>query len=297
VELCCVFAVLPRIPLAWVLGKANTNERPMLKRLAAKLRKGDLLLIDNGFYSFKLFEVLLKRCCSFIIPVAKNTSPKIIERLGNNDYLVEIRDSDRDSAATMRLRLVYVYRRGFRRRRILTNLLDPIKYPPRELANLYHLRWDIETFYRDFKETMQARTWHCQSPDTFQKELTMHMIAVVLIRTTMLEAARKRRVPPARLSFSRALTEARVFLRRVAGAVAHVARGAYRDFVAQCARHLVTVKPGRSYPRDPQEYRAKARGLEKKARGRPRTPAEPFAFENSMPETLTGAKGETYALS
>ncbi len=144
---------------------------------------------------------------------------------------------------------------------------------------------------------MQARTWHCQTVDTFHKELTMHMIVVVLLRTTMLEAARKRCVPPARLSFSRALTEARVFLRRVAGAVVHRARQAYRDFVAQCARHVVTVKPGRSYPRDPQEYRAKARGLEKKPRGRPGAAVEPFAFENSMAETLSDEKGETYALS
>lgn len=117
------------------------------------------------------------------------------------------------------LRLVYVYRKGFRRRRILTNLLDPDRYPSHDLAALYHRRWDIETFYRDFKETMQARTWHCQTPDTFEKELTMHMIAVVLIRNTMLEAARSQNLRPARLSFCRALTEARVFLRRIGGAV------------------------------------------------------------------------------
>lgn len=292
-----MFAVLPRIPLAWVAARANTNERTLLKRLLRKLRRGDLLLIDNGFYAFKIFSLLLQRSCSFIIPLAKNTRPKIIRRLGEHDYLVEIRDSDQDSDATMSLRLVYAYRRGFRRRRILTNLLDPTKYPPEELANLYHLRWDIETFYRDFKETMRARTWHCQTPDTFQKELTMHMIAVVLIRRTMLEAAHRRRLPPARLSFSRALTEARVFLRRVAGALLHVARLAYREFVRQCSRHLVTVKPGRCFPRNPQEYRAKARGLEKKPRGRPKPAPQPFAFENSMPETLSNGKGETYALS
>lgn len=296
VELCCVFALLPRMPLAWVVARANTNERTLLKRLLRKLRQADLLLIDNGFYGFWLFALLLKRSCSFIIPVAKNTRPKVIKRLGDCDYLVQIRDSDQGSDATMTLRLIYAYRRGFRRRRILTNLLDPLRYPPGELANLYHLRWDIETFYRDFKETMQARTWHCQTPDTFHKELTMHMIAVVLIRTTMLEAARKRRVPPARLSFSRAFTEARVFLRRVAGAVAHLARWAYSDFVAHCARHLVTVKPGRSFPRNPQEYRAKARGLERKPPGRPKAPVQPYALENSMPETLSDEKGEVYAL-
>jgi hypothetical protein len=279
------------------VGRTNTNERVLLKRLLRKLRKTDLLLIDNGFYGFQVFSLLLERSCSFVIPVAKNTSPRVLKRLGDHDYLVQISDSDPDSDRTLTLRLIYAYRRGFRRRRILTNLIDPLRYPPDELANLYHLRWDIETFYRDFKETMQARKWHCQSPDTFQKELTMHMIAVVLIRRTMLEAARKRRVAPARLSFSRALTEARVFLRRVPGAPARFARQAYTDFVVQCARHLVTVKPGRSFPRNKQQYRAKARGLEKKPRGRPSRTVEPFALENSMPETLTDEKQVAYALS
>lgn len=296
VELCCVFAVLPRIPLAWVVAKANTNERTLLKRLLRKLRQNDLLLIDNGFYGFWLFALLLKRPCSFIIPMAKNTRPKVIGRLGEHDYLVHIRDSNGDSDATMTLRLFYVYRRGFRRRRVLTNLLDPLRYPPEELANLYHLRWGIETFYRDFKETMQARTWHCQSPDTFQKELTMHMIAVVLIRRTMLEAARRRRLPAARLSFRRALTEARVFLRRIAGGTAAAARRAYKEFVSQCARYVVRVKPGRNFPRNKQEYRAKARGHQYKSPGRPGKRVEPYAFENSVPETLTDSKGEAYAL-
>ena len=149
----------------------------MLKRLMRKLRKGDLLLLDNGFYSFQLLKLLVERGCN----------------------------------GTLLMRLVYIYRKGFRRRRILTSLIDAETYPSSDIAALYHRRWDIETFYGDFKTTMQACKWHCQSPDTFEKELAMHMIAFVLIRTTMLEAARKRGAQPARLSFSRALTEARIF--------------------------------------------------------------------------------------
>lgn len=297
VEVCCLFAVLPRIPLAWITGKSSTNERPMLKRLMKKLRKGDLLLIDCGFYSFRLLEMLVGRGCSFVIPLQKNSRPKVVRKLGDHDWLVEIADSKYGSDATMQLRMVYVYRRGFRRRRIMTSLLDPVKYRVAEVADIYHRRWDIETFYRDFKETMQARTWHCQTPDTFEKELAMHMIAVLLIRRTMLEAASKRRINPAKLSFSRALTEARVFLGRISGAVASVARKAYDCFVSQCARYVISVKPGRSFSRDQQEYRAKARGLERKPRGRPRKPVEPFALENTASETLTDSKGVCYALS
>ncbi len=107
-----MFAVLPRIPLAWVTARANTNERPLLKRLVRKLRQGDLLLIDNGFYSWKLFALLHGTGCGFIIPLAKNATPRIVRRPGPHDYAVEVTDSD--TKATMPLRLVYVYRRGFR---------------------------------------------------------------------------------------------------------------------------------------------------------------------------------------
>jgi len=299
-ELCCIFAVLPRVPLAWITGKASTNEKPMFKRLMRKLRKGDLLLLDNGFYSFRLMKMVVERGFSLIIPVSKNTRPKVVRKLREHEWMVEISDSRPGHHGTLLMRLIYVYRDGFRRRRILTSLTDTETYPSTDIAWLYHRRWDIETFYSDFKTAMQARKWHCQSPDTFEKELAMHMIAFVLIRRTMLEAARKLGDQPASLSFSRALTEARAFMRKVAGAVLAVARDAYECFVKECSRYVVKSKPGRSFTRDKQEYRAKTRGLKKKRRGRPpkqTTPFVPFARENAAPETVRYSDGYTYALS
>lgn len=123
----------------------------------------------------------------------------------------------------------------------------------------------------------------------------MHMIAAVLIRSTMLEAARSRRLPPARLSFARALTEARVFLPRTVAAGHAATAAALAEFVSQCARYVVAVRPGRSFPRDPQEYRAKARGSGRRARGRPAKPVR--ILPEPVEETLTDTKGMTYALS
>lgn len=272
----------------------------MFKRMMRRLRKGDLLLLDNGFYSFQLMKMLIERGCSFIIPVGKNTRPKVIRKLCEHEWLVEISDSRRGHRGTLSMRLIYVYRDGFRRRRILTSLTDTETYPSSEIAWLYHRRWDIETFYRDFKSSMRACKWHCQSPDIFEKELAMHMIAIVLIRRTMLEAARKLDIEPATLSFRRALTEARVFFSKVAGTAIAVVRKAYECFVKECSWYRIDLKPDRSFTRDKQEYRAKARGLKGKKRGRPRkrtTPFAPFVSENSVPETVNYSDGCTYALS
>ena len=51
------------------------------------------------------------------------------------------------------MRLIYVYRDGFRRRRILTSLTDKETYPSFEIAWLYHRRWDPDrSFTRDKQE-------------------------------------------------------------------------------------------------------------------------------------------------
>lgn len=82
----------------------------------------------------------------------------------------------------MTVRVLYAYRPGFRRRRLVTSLLDPINYPAEAIAKLYHMRWTNETFYNEFKNTMQGNKWHCQTPHTFELELVIKMILACLIR-------------------------------------------------------------------------------------------------------------------
>jgi hypothetical protein len=159
------------------------------------------------------------------------------------------------------------------------------------------MRWDIETFYRDFKHTLRALSWHCQSPRSFHQEILVHMIALCLIRIAMLEASRLMNVAVAELSFARALTETRLLFKIVVSS-ADLDRWSsiWAAFVLCCTRHRVRPKPGRQFPRDRQEYRRKSRGLEKRRMGRrPKnkaaTPLPPG------PETRKDSKGVAYLLS
>ena len=153
----------------------------------------------------------MRRKAHFLIPAKANNRPKVLRTLGQSDYLCQIKDSH--DHTTLTVRVLFVYRKGFRRRRLVTSLLDPILFPASELANIYHMRWDIETFYRDFKHTMQATCWHCRTPVTFHQELLVHMIVACLIRIAMLEASHLANVSVSQLSFARALTETRLFLK------------------------------------------------------------------------------------
>jgi hypothetical protein len=193
--------------------------------------------------------------------------------------------------------LRFVYRKGFRRRRLVISLLDPSLYPASELAQLYHMRWDIETFYRDFKHSLRATSWHCHTPMTFQQELLMHMMALCLIRLAMLEASRRKNAPMGEFSFTRALTETRLFLKLIISAgVSLLWASVWEQFVQSCARQRVRAKPDRQFSRDRQEYRRKSRGLQKRRLGRKPRLESPRP-KPPDPELLKDCAGRLYLLS
>ena len=141
-ELCCLFDLISRAPLRFVYGKVCASEHKLILKLIQHLKKGDLLLLDSGFYYCATFVKILLRHAHFIIPAKTTTRPRVVRKLADGDYLCEIKDSY--DKTTLTVRVVFVHRDGFRRRRLVTSLLDPVLFPASELARLYHMRWDIE---------------------------------------------------------------------------------------------------------------------------------------------------------
>lgn len=270
VEMACVFHVLSRAPFAWVCARACTSEIKLMARLLKHFKANDLVLIDNGFYSFGIFTALREKACHFLCPMTKAGVPRLVRRLGPHDYLATIRGRPRKGApiAEMTVRVVYVYRQGFRRRRLVTSLLDPKAFPAGALARLYHYRWDVETFFRDFKSTMKGNTWHCRSVENFHRELAAKMILVCLIRLTMTMAAKRLGCLVGSLSFARALTATRVFFATLLAKRGDPDGDILEVYIQACCC-LVRSPPERQFLRDQQAYRRKARNLVKKKRGRP----------------------------
>ena len=299
VELCCLFDLISRAPLRFVYGKASTSEHKLILKLIEHLKKSDLLLLDAGFYYCATFIKILLRHAHFIIPAKAAMRPQVLRPLGPGDYLCQIKDSHDNT--TLTVRVVFIHRNGFRRRRLVTSLLDPSLFSPSELARLYHMRWDIETFYRDFKHTLRATSWHCYTPTSFHQELLVHMIALCLIRTAMLEASRLANVSVGQLSFARALTETRLFFKLLLSTAEVLLWPSFwAEFVQCCARHRVQSKPGRQFSRDRQQYRRKSRGLDRRRPGRKRKatsllPPEPETL--NTPQTLKDTKGRVFLLS
>lgn len=139
-----------------------------------------------------------------------------IRRLGKHDQIVEwIKPSEvppwlarevwEGLPERLRVReLRYrVRRRGFRSREVtlVTTLLDAERYPKKAVAELYGLRWQIETNLRHLKTTMKMDVLRCQTPDGIFRELAVFGVVYNAVRLVMIHAAEAQGVPPDRISF------------------------------------------------------------------------------------------------
>jgi hypothetical protein len=98
-------------------------------------------------------------------------------------------------------------RPGFRTRQItlVTTLLDAAVYRVDDLAELYRLRWQVETSLAHLKTTMQMEILHCKTVPGVLKELTVFAIVYNLVRLVMCQSSTLQHIGVERISFVDAL--------------------------------------------------------------------------------------------
>jgi hypothetical protein len=84
---------------------------------------------------------------------------------------------------------------------IATTLLDAEKYPKEKIAELYGVRWHVETHFAQLKTTLKMRKIKSQSEEGARKELAIYCLVYNLVHAVMLQAALRQGVTPDRISF------------------------------------------------------------------------------------------------
>jgi hypothetical protein len=84
---------------------------------------------------------------------------------------------------------------------IATTLLDEQLYTKQAIADLYGLRWSVETHLGEMKTTLKMRKVKCRTPEGVKKELLAYALVYNLVRAVMLQAAVRQRVAVDRISF------------------------------------------------------------------------------------------------
>jgi len=228
--------------LQMTLMALNVHEATQLAGPHGVLRAFDVLLGDRAFCSFGHLVLLTRMSVDAVFRMSSNQivdftpgrpargkakrkknyngsrpNSHFVRKLGEQDQLVQwFKPENRPVWMTAALfaslpQLLMVrelrYRitaPGMRSREVtlVTTLLDPMRFPKREIARLYKLRWEIETNFRHLKTTMKMDYLKCQSPEGVMKELMVFALVYNLIRAAMTQAAARQKIADAnRISF------------------------------------------------------------------------------------------------
>ena len=88
---------------------------------------------------------------------------------------------------------------------VVTTLLDPAEYPKEAVAELYGIRWRVETYLRELKTTLKMARLKCRTEAGVRKELAAYCLVYNLVHAVMVRAAARQRTTPDRVSFTDAL--------------------------------------------------------------------------------------------
>ena len=142
--------------------------------------------------------------------------------------------------------------RGMRTRQLIlvTNLLDPVRYPAAALGELYLRRWRMELCFRDLKTSLGMEHLDCKSPEMAERALRMHLLLHNLVRRLALDAARRHGVAAERMSFVGTLGKARSCAEMLGRARSRARRaGLVEKLYREIAGDPVPWRPGRREPR------------------------------------------------
>ena len=196
--------------VALQLAPYATDEITLAQQVVPSLQKGMLCLADRFFPSYQLWQAAAKTGADLLWRTRQHARLDIDRRLPDGFYLSRIYASTSDRRNQRKAIVVRAI--DYRLKdvpgaepvyRLITTILDPQQAPAKELAALYHERWEIETTLDELKTHLRGAqiVLRSKTPELVKQEFYGLLMAHFAIRGLMHEAALQADEDPDRLSF------------------------------------------------------------------------------------------------
>ena len=198
-----------------------TDEITLAQAVVPALQKGMLCLADRFFPGYELWQKARQTGAELLWRTRQNARLEVDQRLADGSCLSRIYASTSDRRNHRNARVVRVIEYRLKDvpdaepiYRLITTILDPKLAPAKELAALYHERWEIETALDELKTHLRGAqiVLRSKTPELVRQEFYGLLLAHFAVRGLMHEAALQAGEDPDRLSF---LHSVRVVQRRL----------------------------------------------------------------------------------
>lgn len=187
-DVCCHF------PVDVEIGPGASDEREHLLFLLPNLERGDLLVLDRGFPAHDVLQALCRRGIDYLMRVPSSSTFRVVEdfvRSGRSEGVFTI-DPPQQSPKEwipLRVRIVRLSQPGGGESFFLTSL--PRKdFQRTSLRELYHLRWEVEEFFKVLKGPYIGQgQFRSRSQEGVDQEITALMLFLGICVLCMNQAA------------------------------------------------------------------------------------------------------------
>ena len=192
------------------MDRYATDELTLAEKVIPSLRPGMLCMADRFFPGYKLWRMAAKTGADLLWRVRQNARLEVEKRLPDGSYLSRIYASAKNRRKKRNGIVVRVVEYRLKdvadaepMYRLITTIVDHEKAPAKELAALYHERWEIETTLDELKTHLRGAqiVLRSKTPELVRQEFFGLLMAHFAIRGLMHEAALKVDEDPDRLSF------------------------------------------------------------------------------------------------
>ena len=269
VRMVCQMELSSHLITASAFDDYAVNEMILAEKLIDSTPDHSLTLFDRGFYSLGLLHQWQTTGNErhWLIPLKKNVQFEVVRSLGRNDKIVQLKSNPHARKRWPKLpyelevRLISRKING-KEYSVLTSMIDPMRYPVADIADLYVHRWEIELGYREQKQYMLGNrlTLRSRLPELVKQELWGILLTYNLVRYQMVKMCHQLKGDylPYQLSFNGSLAHV---LRLLVG-LPYSTPGAIprqlKYFYDMAESLILEPRRTRSYPRmvkrRPQKY-------------------------------------------
>ena len=190
-----LFDVIAKIPLDATIARYASDERAQLSHLLASTRDGDILVLDQGYPSYVMFDLLIEHGLDFVVRVPVVSSFPAVEAFilsGQDEADIVLTPAPGSPAHILKSRTLRAVRRldADGDPQVFLTSLPRGQFCHREICDVYHLRWQIELFYRLEKSDYVGHgQFHAQYPEGVRQEVFAFLLFTAISRSLMAAAA------------------------------------------------------------------------------------------------------------
>jgi Transposase DDE domain len=189
-RICVIYDVLNEIAIQGLLHPYTVSEEVVIPDILKDKDTSDtLILFDRGYPSYWLMHQLIAHNTFFVMRAACNANNVVKSFLAGeqDDLIVEMRPPyssiiklkemgvSISKEKTIRIRLVKFLLDSGQVEVLITNLYDVVRFPLKDLKQLYNMRWGIETYYGYMKQELQLAQFSGLAPICIEQDFAANL--------------------------------------------------------------------------------------------------------------------------